>query len=74
MGLGNLETLDEFLRRFYTDRGKDKVFADLHIHTNYSDGFISSKSLLDYLKDKNYIIAVTDHNAVEEIFFLEKWE
>lgn len=72
MGLGNLENLDGFLKRFYTDRGKNKTFVDLHIHTNYSDGFISSKSLLDYLKDKNYLIAVTDHNAVGGNILLRK--
>lgn len=67
-----LESLDKFLKNFYVDRGKDKTFADLHIHTTYSDGFISGKSLLDYLKDKNYLIAVTDHNAIGGNIFLRK--
>ena len=49
-----LDSLDEFLKKFYTDRGKDKTLIDLHLHTNYSDGFISGKSLLHYLEDKNY--------------------
>ena len=26
-----LDSLDEFLKKFYTDRGKDKTLIDLHI-------------------------------------------
>ncbi len=67
-----LDDLDDFLKNFYTDRNKDKTFVDLHLHTNYSDGFISGKSLLHYLEDKNYLIAVTDHNAVGGNILLRK--
>lgn len=67
-----LDSLDEFLKKFYTDRGKDKTLIDLHLHTNYSDGFISGKSLLHYLEDKNYLIAVTDHNAIGGNILLRK--
>ena len=45
-----LDDLDDFFKNFYTDRHKDKTFVDLHLHTNYSDGFISGKSLLHYLE------------------------
>ena len=67
-----LDDLDDFFKNFYTDRHKDKTFVDLHLHTNYSDGFISGKSLLHYLEDKNYLIAVTDHNAVGGNILLRK--
>ena len=39
-----LDSLDEFLKKFFTDKGEDKTLIDLHLHTNYSDGFISGKS------------------------------
>lgn len=67
-----LNELDDFLKNFYMDRGKDKTFVDLHIHTTYSDGFISGRSLMHYLEDKNYLIAVTDHNAVGGNILLRK--
>lgn len=68
----DMDNLNTFFKNFYMDRGKDKLLVDLHLHTTYSDGFISGKSLLDYLKDKNYLIAVTDHNAVGGNILLRK--
>lgn len=68
----DMNNLNVFFKKFYMDRGKDKLLVDLHLHTNYSDGFISSKSLLHYLQDKNYLIAVTDHNAVGGNILLRK--
>ena len=67
-----LDDLNIFLKNFYTYRNKDKTLIDLHIHTNYSDGFISGKSLLHYLEDKNYLIAITDHNAIGGNILLRK--
>ncbi|WP_300357666.1 PHP domain-containing protein [Fusobacterium sp.] len=67
-----LNDLNDFLKNFYTDRKKDKTFIDLHLHTTYSDGFISGKSLVHFLRDKNYLIAVTDHNAIGGNILLRK--
>lgn len=68
----DLNNLNKFFKDFYRDREKEKIFIDLHLHTTYSDGFITCKSLMNYLKDKNYLIAVTDHNAIGGNIFLRK--
>lgn len=38
--------------------------CDLHTHTNHSDGSISTNELVRLAKEKNLIIALTDHNTV----------
>lgn len=36
---------------------------DLHIHTNYSDGLLSPKEVLELAKERGYdVIAITDHD------------
>lgn len=39
-------------------------FQDMHIHTPASDGFIKIDFLKQFLENKKYLIAVTDHNAI----------
>lgn len=39
-------------------------FQDMHIHTPASDGFIKIEFLKQFLEDKKYLIAITDHNAI----------
>lgn len=68
----SIKNLNNFFIKFYTDKKKNKTLVDLHLHTNYSDGFIASKSLLHYLEDKNYLIAVTDHNTISGNILLRK--
>ena len=38
--------------------------CDFHTHTNHSDGSYSAKELVAAAKEKNLIIALTDHNTV----------
>ena len=38
--------------------------CDLHTHTNHSDGSYTSTELVREAKEKNLIIALTDHNTV----------
>lgn len=40
------------------------MICDLHTHTNHSDGSISTDELVRMAKEKNLIIALTDHNTV----------
>lgn len=40
------------------------MICDLHTHTNHSDGSISTYELVRLAKEKNLIIALTDHNTV----------
>ena len=40
------------------------MICDLHTHTNHSDGSISTAELVRLAKEKNLIIALTDHNTV----------
>lgn len=45
-----------------------EIKADLHTHTNYSDGALSPTELLNLAKKKNLsVLAVTDHDSVEGI-------
>ena len=68
----DMDNLNDFFKNFYMDRGKKKTVVDLHMHTTYSDGYISIKSLLHYFADKNYLVAVTDHNAIGGNILLRK--
>ena len=69
------QKLNEFFQEFYVEKNSEEKVIDLHIHTNYSDGFINCQALEKYLKDKSYLIAVTTITMPwQEIFYLEKWE
>ena len=42
--------------------------ADLHLHTNYSDGVLSPSKLIDLAKKKDLsVISITDHDNVNGI-------
>ena len=58
-------------------RNKENKLIDLHMHSNYSDGELTPKELLNLAKDNNIgIMSLTDHDTVlgnKEIFrILEK--
>lgn len=41
------------------------IRAELHNHTNESDGSLSVKELIDYAVSQNFgVMALTDHNTV----------
>lgn len=42
----------------------ENFYFDLHIHTTASDGAIKVDFLKDFLKDRNYLVSVTDHNEI----------
>lgn len=39
-------------------------YYDLHIHTTASDSFIKPEFIKNFLKDKRYLISITDHNEI----------
>ncbi|MBK9332147.1 MAG: PHP domain-containing protein [Ignavibacteria bacterium] len=42
--------------------------ADLHLHTNYSDGVLSPSRLIDLVRKQNIsVISITDHDNVSGI-------
>lgn len=41
------------------------MYCDLHTHSLYSDGSFTPKELLRQAKEKNLVIALTDHNTVD---------
>jgi predicted metal-dependent phosphoesterase TrpH len=45
--------------------------ADLHIHSNHSDGLASIPEIMDYVQNRTdlSVIAITDHNTVEGALF-----
>lgn len=51
----------------------NKIFADLHIHTYYSDGTHSPKEIFEFAKNRNLkYIAITDHDTVYHLDSCEK--
>jgi predicted metal-dependent phosphoesterase TrpH len=45
--------------------------ADLHIHSDHSDGLASIPQIMDYVQDETDldVIAITDHNTIEGALF-----
>lgn len=50
--------------------------ADLHIHSNHSDGLARIPEILDYVQEKTdlKVIAITDHNTIEGALFAKSLE
>jgi len=48
--------------------------ADLHIHSNYSDGRPTIEEILDYVEHKTDldVIAITDHNTIDGAYFAKQ--
>ncbi|MDP0506099.1 MAG: PHP domain-containing protein [Fusobacterium sp. JB019] len=67
-----LKNLNNFFTEFYKEKGREITLIDLHMHTTYSDGFITGRMLANFLRDKNYLISVTDHNAIGGNIILRK--
>ena len=49
--------------------------ADLHLHTNYSDGYSTPAQLVDYVCDHTdlRVIAVTDHDAIDGAYEVQQY-
>jgi hypothetical protein len=41
-------------------------YIDFHMHTTASDGLLSKRFLMNFLKDKPHLISITDHNEVKK--------
>ena len=48
--------------------------ADLHIHSDYSDGSYSVEELLGMFGNKLDLISITDHDNVDVCYYLENFE
>lgn len=50
--------------------------ADLHIHSNHSDGLARIPEIMDYVQEKTdlKVIAITDHNTIEGAIFAKSLE
>jgi len=48
--------------------------ADLHIHSNFSDGRPTIEQILDYVENKTDldVIAITDHNTIDGAYFAKQ--
>jgi predicted metal-dependent phosphoesterase TrpH len=60
--------------RINRDSQDKRVFADLHVHTTYSnDSLITPKDLVYYAKKRGLnCVAVTDHNQLEGAYKIAK--
>ncbi|MGL6099005.1 MAG: PHP domain-containing protein [Fusobacteriaceae bacterium] len=57
--------ISPFFKEFYTTKDpKFDFYLDLHLHTIDSDGVITPENIAVFLKDKNYLLAVADHNEI----------
>lgn len=47
--------------------------ADIHIHSNHSDGLASIPEIMEYVQDRTDldVIAITDHNTIEGALFAQ---
>ena len=44
-----------------------EIYADLHSHTNHSDGLLEIEELLDVAKKANIkVLAITDHDTADQ--------
>lgn len=59
-------TLSPFFLPFIQQEEKkaNGFFQDLHIHTVASDSSIQVEQIATFLRDKKYIISITDHNEI----------
>lgn len=49
------------------------IYADLHVHTNHSDGICEIRDVLNMAKDKGIkAIAITDHDTVDQFDEIKK--
>ena len=50
--------------------------ADLHIHSNHSDGLARIPEIMDYVQEKTdlSVIAITDHNTMDGAYFAKSLE
>lgn len=53
----------DFIERDWKYAGD--FYYDLHIHTTASDSFIKPEVLKEFLENKQYLLAVTDHNEID---------
>ncbi len=67
-----LKSLNSFFYQFYTRYNEGADYIDLHMHTNHSDGYINCRTLAKFLRDKNHLIAVTDHNSIDGNMILRR--
>lgn len=61
-----LENINDFFTPFIHIEELDgsNFYFDLHLHTYDSDSNITPSNLANFLKNKNYLVAVTDHNSI----------
>lgn len=50
--------------------------ADLHIHSNHSDGLAKIPEIMDYVQERTdlRVVAITDHNTIEGALFAKSLE
>ena len=63
-------------RYFWASEGNERVpkswgKADIHIHSDHSDGLASVPQIMDYVQHRTDlgVIAITDHNTIEGALF-----
>lgn len=60
-----IENIDDFFKPFlHIGKVENGIYFDLHLHTEASDGSLTPEKIANFIKDKTYLIAVTDHNEI----------
>ncbi|MGL4392372.1 MAG: PHP domain-containing protein [Fusobacteriaceae bacterium] len=67
--MNKFDSLSDFFEDFVHVETENKnphaeFYFDLHLHTKDSDGSIKVEKLAKFLRDKTYLVAVTDHNEI----------
>ena len=63
-----------FFKKFIVNSLEEnsQIYFDLHIHTNYSDSGLTVEKMSNFLRDKTYLISITDHNQIKGGIALKK--
>lgn len=64
-----IDKINDFFKPFINIENPEinSFYFDLHLHTVASDSLIQPLELSIFLKNKNYLISVTDHNCIDGI-------
>lgn len=66
------DKLNIFFKEMHSFKQDDReLYLDLHMHTYASDGFNKEDFLIEFLREKEHLISITDHNEIRGAIGIE---
>lgn len=60
------DKLSNFFKEIHPfEKTEKELYLDLHMHTHASDGFNKEEFIINFLRDKEHLISITDHNEIK---------